>query len=61
MLTKNLQVGDKIIFILNNTMEDAEIIEKEQLDKGDISFTLKLEGDKKMRIKHRDLNIYYKF
>lgn len=61
MLTKDLQVGDKIIFILNNTMEDGEIIEKEQLDKGDISFTLKLEGSKKMRIKHRDLNIYYKF
>jgi hypothetical protein len=60
MVTKDLQVNDKIIFIVNGTMIDGEILEKNYLDKGDIDFVIKVANDKITRIKHRNLNLYYK-
>jgi hypothetical protein len=60
MKTKDLEVNDKIIFILNGVMLDGEILEKNYLDKGDIDFVIKVANDKKTRILHRNLNLYYK-
>ncbi len=54
---KNLQVGDKIIFILAGKMTDGTITEKNKMDKGDIDFLI--QTDKGLvRIKHRNLDLY---
>ncbi len=54
---KNLQVGDKIIFILAGKMTDGTITEKNKMDKGEIDFLI--QTDKGLvRIKHRNLDLY---
>ena len=55
---KNLQVGDKIIFILAGKMTDGTITEKNKMDKGDIDFLI--QTDKGLvRTKHRKLDLYH--
>ena len=55
---KNLQVGDKIIFILAGKMTDGTITEKNNMGKGDIDFLI--QTDKGLvRTKHRKLDLYH--
>lgn len=54
---KNLQPGDNITFIKNNVAYDGTIQEKNNLDKGDIDFLIKLTDGSQTRIKHRQLNL----
>jgi len=55
---KNLQVGDKIIFILAGKMTDGTITEKNNMSKGDIDFLI--QTDKGLvRTKHRKLDLYH--
>ena len=55
---KNLQVGDKIIFILSGKMTDGTITEKNKMDKGDIDFLI--QTDKGLvKTKHRKLDLYH--
>lgn len=60
--TKSLKVNDKITFILSSHIPvDGEIIEKIFLDKGDISFLIKIDNGKFIRMKHRNLDLYCKY
>ena len=54
---KNLQPGDPITFIVGTSAFDGVIQEKTNLDKGDISFLIKLTDGTQTRIKHRKLNL----
>ena len=55
---KNLQVGDKIIFILAGKRTDGAITEKNKMDKGDIDFLI--QTDKGLvKTKHRNLDLYH--
>jgi len=56
---KKLQVDDKITFILGNKMLDGQIIEKNDMSKGDIDFVIKLTDGNICRVKHRNLDIYF--
>lgn len=56
-INKNLQPGENIIFITNNTAYDGTIQEKNYLDKGDIEFVIKLTDGRLTRIKHRQLDL----
>jgi len=55
---KNLQVGDKIIFILAGKMTDGTIIEKNNMGKGDIDFLIQTERGL-VKTKHRKLDLYH--
>lgn len=57
-VNKNLQVGNKIIFILGGISIDGTIIEKNYMDKGDIDFLIQTEGGL-VRSKHRNLDLYH--
>ena len=54
---KNLQVGDKIIFILAGKMTDGTITEKNN-SKGDIDFLIQTDKGF-VRTKHRKLDLYH--
>jgi hypothetical protein len=54
---KNLQVNDKIIFIIGNTSFDGTIIEKNYIGRGDIDFVITTSDNKTCRVKHRLLNL----
>ena len=56
--TKNLQVGDKIIFMLGHKMTDGIIIEKNDMDGGDIDLLIQVEKGL-LRCKHRNLDLYH--
>lgn len=56
--TKNLQVGDKIIFMLGDKMTDGIIIEKNDMDGGDIDLLIQVEKGL-LRCKHRNLDLYH--
>lgn len=56
-INKELEVGTKITFHLGYSLIDGTIIEKTQMDKGDISFKIET-ADGKLLIKHRNLNLY---
>jgi hypothetical protein len=55
---KNLQVGDKIVFILGSRPIDGTIIEKNNMSKGDINFLIQTDKGF-VRIKHRNLDLYH--
>jgi len=55
---KNLQVGDKIIFILAGKMTDGTITEKNNMGKGDIDFLIQTERGL-VKTKHRKLDLYH--
>ena len=55
---KNLQVGDKIIFILAGKMTDGTITEKNNMGKGDIDFLIQTDKGF-VRTKHRKLDLYH--
>lgn len=59
--TKNLIVGDKIGFILSgNILEYSGIImEKNYIGKGDIDYLIKIDENKMVRIKYRNLNLTF--
>jgi hypothetical protein len=54
---KNLNVGDRIIFILYSKMTDGTITEKYKMDRGDVGFLIQTDKGF-VRIKHRNLNLY---
>ena len=60
--SKSLNVDDKITFFLSSeTVVDGIIIEKVFLDKGDISFLIRIDNGKFIRMKHRNLDLYCKY
>jgi hypothetical protein len=58
--TKDLQVDDKISFIVDGHMLDGQITTWTELDKGDISFMITLSDGRKLRVMHRYLILYCK-
>jgi hypothetical protein len=57
-VNKNLQVGDKIVFILGSKPIDGTIIEKNNMSKGDIDFLIQTERCL-VKTKHRRLDLYH--
>ena len=57
-LNKNLQVGDKIVFIVGSKPIDGTIVEKNNMSKGDIGFLIQTEKGL-VRTKHRRLDLYH--
>jgi len=55
---KNLQVGDKIVFIVGSRPIDGTIIEKNNMSKGDIDFLIQTERGL-VRTKHRKLDLHH--
>lgn len=59
--SKLLIIGDKITFYSGDIILDGEIIERTQMDKGDIEFIIKIGEGKKIRVKYRNLKVYCKY
>lgn len=56
--TKDLEVEDKITFIVGNKIIDGTILEKNYMSRGDIDFLIETPKGL-LRSKHRNLNLYY--
>lgn len=56
--TKNLQPGDKISFFLGKNLCDGVIVERNDMDRGDIDFVIELMDGRRYRSKHKNLQVY---
>lgn len=58
-INKELEVGDHISFHSGSSLVDGYIREKTDLDRGDIGFLIETESGNFLRVKHRNLDIFY--
>ena len=58
-VNKELEVGQHISFENGSSLIDGFIKEKTPMNRGDISFLIETEGGGLIRVKHRNLNLFY--
>lgn len=58
-VNKELEVGQHISFTNGSSLIDGVIKEKTPMNAGDISFLIETERGGLIRVKHRNLNLFY--
>lgn len=60
-INRELEIGTEIIFYSGgvSTLIDGTIKEREILDNGDVSFLIETKNGKFLKVKHKNLDLYF--